>query len=67
MLSKVKGGKRCQACKMPKVLGARPNELRQHAINLKKKNAILYYFILYKSKIYIFPIKIRSLKTQKKI
>jgi hypothetical protein len=66
MLSKVKGGKRCQACKMPKVLGARPNELRQHAINLKK-NAILFYFILYKSKIYIFPIKIGSLKIQKKI
>jgi hypothetical protein len=45
MLSKVKGGKRCQACKMPKVLGTRPNELRQHAINLKKK--MQYYIILY--------------------
>ena len=46
MLSKVKGSKRYQACKMPKVLGTRPYELRQYAINLKKKNVILYYINL---------------------
>ena len=28
-------------------------------------NIILYYIILYKSKIYIFPIKIRSLENIK--
>jgi len=63
VLSKAKGAKESQACKMPEAPGTRlgtcPNEPRQCAINLKKKcNIILYYIILYKFNKYIFPIKI---------
>ena len=51
---------------MHEALGAHLNEPRRYAID-KKKVYVLYYIILFKSKIYIFPIKIWSLENQKKI
>ena len=65
VLSKAKGDKKHQACKMPK---ARPRCLlkwtKAICYRLKKK---VYNIILYKSKIYNSQIKIRSLENKNKI